>query len=265
MILTCQQTLEARLDMSPITPECIKLSESQLMHKELHYGTEKLSVGELFTLSNQAENKLVIQGSNNKMDCLGATMQHGSLLIEGDAGHYLGRFMRGGQIQLSGTAGAYTACAMHNGLIVVGGDVGDYAAASPAGLAYGMQGGTLLVKGQAGHRLGERMRRGTIMVQGAIGDYCAARMVAGTIVALSAIGQNPAFMMRRGTLLAKQSNVEIATPFFADCGYHEFNFLPLLFNYLSAVGGQALRTSHYAHRWVGDRSVNGQGEVLLIH
>ena len=264
MIITCRHRLEARLNMSPITPDCAQLSESQLARVKLRYGTEEVQLGDMFDLSRRAKDKMIIRDSSDKMDYLGADVRRGSLFIDGDAGHYLGRFMRGGQIHLNGSAGAYIACAMRDGLISVAGDVDDYAAASPAGLVYGMRGGTLLIKGRAGHRLGERMRRGIIMVQGAIGDYCAARMVAGTIVALSAVGKNPAFMMRRGTLLAKRSSAAIETPFFADCGYHEFSFLPLLFNYLSEASGQPLKASHYAHRWVGDRSVDGLGELLLV-
>lgn len=265
MIIVCKRKLKARLDMSPIVPGCARLSKSQLAKTELQYGAEKIQLGDAFEVSDQEKDKMIVRDSTDKMDFLGAAMRQGTLLIEGNAGHYLGRFMQGGQIHLDGSAGAYTACAMRGGLIAIAGDVGDYAAASPAGFLYGMQGGTLLVKGRAGHRLGERMRRGTIMVKGAIGDYCAARMVAGTIVALSAIGQNPAFMMKRGTLLVKKSAIQIETPFFADCGYHEFSFLPLLFNHLSEVGGQPLKTSHYAHRWVGDRSVDGYGEILLTY
>lgn len=265
MIVACRHKPEARLDMSPITPDCAQLGESQLARIKLQYGTEEVRLGDMFAISHCAtKDKLVIRDSNDKMDYLGAAVQSGNLFIEGDAGHYLGRFMRGGQIYLNGSAGAYLACAMRDGLISVAGDVDDYAAASPAGLVHGMLGGTLLIKGRAGHRLGERMRRGTIMVRGTIGDYCAARMVAGTIVALSAVGKNPAFMMRRGTLLVKRSSAEIETPFFADCGYHEFSFLPLLFNYLSEASGQPLKASHYAHRWVGDRSVDGLGEILIV-
>ena len=264
MIISCKHKLESRLDMSPITPDCAQSTESELGKTQLQYGAERVSLGDMFALSKQEKDKMIIRNSSDKMDYLGSATQRGSLFIEGDAGHYLGRFMQGGQIHVSGSAGAYLACAMDNGFISVGGNVGDYAAASPAGLFYGMRGGTLLIKGGAGCRLAERMRRGTIMVQGAIGDYCAARMVAGTVVAMSSLGKNPAFMMKRGTLLAKQSHAEIDETFFSDCGYHEFGFLTLLFNYLSELSGQTLKINHYARRWVGDRSVDGRGEILLI-
>ena len=52
----------------------------------------------------------------------------------------------------------------------------------------GMTGGTLIIHGNAGARLGDRMRRGLVLVGGDAGDFAASRLVAGTIGIAGRVG-----------------------------------------------------------------------------
>ena len=88
----------------------------------------------------------------------------------------------------------------------------------------GMQGGTVILKGNGGSRLGDNMRRGTILVEGNVADYCGSRMIAGTIAVMGTVGDHVGYGMRRGTLLLWQKPKLSAT--FADCGFHTVRLLP---------------------------------------
>ncbi len=108
-----------------------------------------------------------------------------TLVVDGDAGSF-GRLRDGGR---------------HGSTI--GGDVGDFAASTLPGSIDGMRGGTLIVRGDAGARFGDRMRRGTALVFGDAGDFAASRMVAGTIAHRWAGRRtSSAYGMRRGIALA---------------------------------------------------------------
>jgi formylmethanofuran dehydrogenase subunit C len=130
----------------------------------------------------------------------------------------------------------------------------------------GMSGGLVVVRGNAGDRVGDRMRRGTIIVEGDVGGYAASRMIAGTVVALgSAVGPYPGFAMKRGSLVLL-SRPGRTLPTFADCGRHDLAFLRLL---LRALRGRSPRLDDLAarpplvQRLAGDQSVAGKGEILL--
>jgi formylmethanofuran dehydrogenase subunit C len=129
-----------------------------------------------------------------------------------------------------------------------------------------MSGGLVLVRGDAGGRIGDRMRRGTIIVEGGIGGYAASRMIAGTVLALGpTIGPYPGFAMKRGSLiLLNRPDREL--PSFADCGRHDLGFLRLL---LRSLKGRSRPLDELAkrpclvRRLAGDHSVGGKGEILL--
>jgi formylmethanofuran dehydrogenase subunit C len=128
----------------------------------------------------------------------------------------------------------------------------------------GMRGGELIVKGNAGERLGDRMRRGLLAVLGNAGDFAASRLVAGTIAIGGALGQHPAFGMRRGTLLLAQVQPQLTPTFVATT--HDFMvFWRLLARQIAACGGpfEGL-AARSPQRFVGDLAVDGKGEVLCF-
>lgn len=104
--------------------------------------------------------EIVVTGSAD--DWLGAEMNGGQIRVHGNVGHWAGavyrggrRGMRGGEILIDGDAGDFVGHTMRRGTIVVGGDAGD-------ALGISMIAGTILVFGQSGIRHGAGMRRGTI-------------------------------------------------------------------------------------------------------
>jgi len=230
---------------------------------KLDYGNRRARVGELFDITGQNLNDLVIRNSCKLLDAIGTGMESGNICIHGNTGDYLGRNMRGGTIEVEGDSGHGTASGMHNGTIRGNGNCGDFAGAAIPGDHQGMRGGTLLVTGNAGDRSGDRMRRGRILVEGNAGDYCGARMVAGTIAVLGKVGIAPGYAMRRGTLLFEQSPASIP-PTFNDCGEHTLGFLRLLldsFAELNSRFSQLDRNRLRVRRYAGELACDGKGEL----
>lgn len=77
-------------------------------------------------------------------DCIGFRLQHGRIVIPGNAGDYLGEHMSGGEIVVKGNAGYY--------------------------VGYAMSGGSIAVHGNAGGHLGRYMSAGVIQIKGKIGS-----------------------------------------------------------------------------------------------
>ena len=126
-----------------------------------------------------------------------------------------------------------------------------------------MLGGTVVVKGHAGDRVGDQMRRGLILIAGNAGDYCASRMLAGTIGVLGKVGAYAGFSMHRGTLLlTAQPDLH---PTMQACGSHTLPFLNLLFKSFAPYS-QAFASlkSLRAARWLGDAANKGMGEILIV-
>jgi formylmethanofuran dehydrogenase subunit C len=231
---------------------------------ELHSGNRKLQVGELFKLSGEGTQSLVIECEGDKLERIGARMSTGHLRVQGDCGAYVGLQMRGGGIHVSGSTGGFAACQMRGGLLRIDDDAGDFLGAALPGETRGMSGGTVLVKGNVGERCGDRMRRGQILIEGHAGEYCAARMLAGTIAVMGSVGANIGFAMQRGTVLLRAMPAHLL-PTFGDCGVHELSFLKLLFQSWSALPSRyaAFSAPPRVRRIAGDLANDGRGEILI--
>jgi formylmethanofuran dehydrogenase subunit C len=106
------------------------------------------------------------------------------------------------------------------------------------------------------------MRRGLIVVNGDAGDYAGGRMVAGTIVLKRGVGRGAGFGLRRGSLILLEQPKELL-PTFGDCGVLEFDYLRLLERSFRAAGN-AIKLGDRARRLMGDMSVLGKGEMLIL-
>ena len=153
---------------------------------------------------------------------------------------------------------------LKNGLIHVRGNAGDFLAAALPGEQRGLQGGTVLVGGDAGDRVGDRMHRGMLLIEGDCGDYCGSRMGAGTIAVLGGVGASPGFAMRRGTLILH--GAPSLPPTFSDAGVHTLGFLRLMVrawrdlpSRFASIAGDMVRV----RRFVGDAGNGGRGEILV--
>jgi formylmethanofuran dehydrogenase subunit C len=113
----------------------------------------------LFTVTSGDPDDLRLIGDCGKLDRIGAEMTRGAITIEGDAGAYLGHAMRGGRIRAHGSVGIGAAMEMRGGEIEIDSGAGDFLGGARPGEMKGMSGGLVVVRGDAGDRVGDRMRR----------------------------------------------------------------------------------------------------------
>jgi formylmethanofuran dehydrogenase subunit C len=153
---------------------------------------------------------------------------------------------------------------MKKGFLTINGNAGDFLGGALPGNKMGMKGGTVLVKGNAGERVGDHLRRGVILIEGNAGDYCGSRMTAGTIAVMGQVGNHLGYAMRRGTLLL-WNQPKIPTTF-NDCGTHTLAFLPLLFASFKSLNSKFADSAaafNRVQRFGGDMAEMGRGEVLI--
>lgn len=253
-----------RLDLSRLLPETLA-PMGVIEIERLPIGTTKrqLKVADVFAVSGSPGSTLVIEGSSDRLDFLGAGMTKGTIAAEGDVGVHAGWRMKGGRLEIRGNAGPYLGAAMAGGEILAGGNAGDSAGGFRPGDRYGMTGGLIFVGGSVGAQAGERMRRGTIVSRGRCGAFAGARMMGGTLWAEGGFGRGVGLSLRRGTLIGP--SVEELPPTFADCGKHDLLVLRLLANYLAAtLGTRAPRpVAGPVRKFAGDMAALGRGELLV--
>ena len=163
----------------------------------------------LFKLKGTDATKLRFVGTDARCDRIGQELTEGEIIVDGDAGAYLGSKMRAGKIAVSGSAGALAGASMRGGTIDIARNAGERAGGVAVGEAHGMRGGRLSIGGKAGALLGERMRRGLIVGRGGAGDYAGGRMIAGTILLKGRVGRWAGYGLRRGSLILDKEPKEL--------------------------------------------------------
>ncbi len=267
LTFTLKNRPQYTLDVSPLTPDRLAGKQLDSVKKiKLAYGKEIVNAGELFDVKGRRSDDIIFEKSCDKLVCIGQGMTKGSIRIKGDVGNFAGKRMTGGELTVYGNTGSWSGNSMTGGRIEITGNAGDYVGAGQPGDAFGMSNGMINIRGNAGERVGDRMRRGIIIVQGKAGDYCGNRIHAGTIIILDKVGKYPGCGMRRGTLILAKKPAHIAATF-KNCGDLKMQFLRLLFTQLANTGGDLALFRKYgpvAHRFSGDLSRNGKGEILLL-
>ena len=269
LVFTLKAVPRLRVDMRGVTPAVLAaLNREAIAGQPVWHGNERVALADLFSIVVRERRDdmpaLRLIGDLARFDRIGWAMESGRIEIDGTAGDYLGALMLAGEIRCGGNAGMFAGCEMAGGALHIDGNTGDFAAATQPGSMDGMRGGELIVRGNAGDRLGDRMRRGLLVVYGNTGDFTASRLVAGTIAIGGTPGAHPAFGMRRGTLVLAQTRVELAPTFVPTT--HDFVVIwRLLARQISAMGGpfESLAT-RMPQRQVGDLAVDGKGEVLQV-
>lgn len=255
-----------RIDMAALTPDRLAGRRTDDVRRvPLWLGNRQIAAGDLFAVSGEVGDHLVIQSDSDRLDAIGHRMTRGQILVDGQAGACLGRQMSGGLLHVTGDAGIFAGSAMAGGTLRIDGCAGDFLGGAMAGERQGMRGGRVHVRGDAGDRVGDHQRRGIILIEGNAGDYCGARMVAGTIAVLGRSGAGVGLAMRRGTLLL--TTEPDLPPTFNDSGTHELGFLALLYRELEQGEGPFSllhRRGSRVRRWLGDLACDGKGEVLLL-
>ncbi len=122
---------------------------------------------------------------------LAAGIDHGEVVIEGDAGDYLGVLNDGGTIRVTKDTGKYLGDNMTTGTIIVEGDA-DFGAAQ---YCYG---GTVVVHGDAGDFTATMNKGATIIVEGDVGDEAGTYMLKGDLIILGNAGENLANYLIHG-------------------------------------------------------------------
>jgi formylmethanofuran dehydrogenase subunit C len=266
LTFTLKTASKQRIDAAPLTPD--RLAGKPLEDIGailLQTGNRQLRADELFAIEGDDAGSVIFKGATGKLDYVGLGLSQGEIRVEGDAGSYVGMQMKGGKLTVSGTVGAYAACEMKDGNLCIGGNAGDFLGACLPGNKKGMAGGVVIVKGDAGDRVGDHMRRGAILIEGNAGSYLGSRMTAGTIAVLGTTGEHIGFAMGRGTLLLARAPAAIPSTF-NDCGTHTLNFIPLL---LKGFAGLDTRFAEMCdqlkrvRRYAGDMCSLGKGEILV--
>ncbi|MGD9785256.1 MAG: formylmethanofuran dehydrogenase subunit C [Hyphomicrobiaceae bacterium] len=264
LTLTLTSAPDGRLDLSALTPAAISgLSNGDIGKLPLGEGASAPKVGDHFRIAGTAGERLVLDGATGQLDLVGARLDTGTIVVEGDVGAFAAANMRGGRLEIAGSAGAGLGAAMRDGIVHVRGNTADSTGGIRFGERYGMQGGTILVEGNVGPRAGDRMRRGTIIARGNFGAHAGARMMGGTLWAEGGFGDEPGIQMRRGTLIAPRTGRLLPT--FRDGGVHDLVILRILSrDTAQRLGSLAPKPLPARVRKLsGDLAIFGKGELLL--
>ena len=267
LTFTLKNKPEFTLDVSVLTPDKLaKKNRTQIKSLKLDYGTKKVAVADLFSITGNDPNNIEIHKSSDRVICVGKGISHGTIEVKGNVGDLLGQHMKGGHIKINGNTGSWTGNGMSGGRIDITGNAGHHVGAGKPGDAFGMNEGFINIKGSAGDRVGDRMRRGIITIHGKAGDYCGSRMHAGTILVLDKAGKNVGTGMRRGTIILSKKPKHIVATFKSN-GNLKMQFLRLLFTQFVAMGKEFAKFKNFdpeVHRFSGDLARNGKGEILIL-
>lgn len=203
-----------------------------------------VSLGDLFEVRGGPGGRTRLLGDLALMDGIGAGLTRGELLVDGNAGAYLGRRMRGGFIEVRGSAGAR-------------------AGAADPGAKRGMSGGEILIRGSAGPGAGAGARRGLIVVEGDAAEHAARAMIAGSLVVLGSLGPDAGLFSRRGSIVVLGPHLPPA-PYRYACTYRPPH-LRVTLTYLKARRGVPVTPEQIAgayRRYSGDLAELGAGEIL---
>ena len=242
------------------------MTTSDIAEITLKVGGVAQRLGDLFEIESQpGDQHLKIQNADSNFRYVGAEMNGGRIVVEGDVGDYLGYGLIQGDIMVNGNAGNFAASGQRNGLIHVKGSVGDYAGGAADSEMQGLKGGTLMITGNSGDFLGYKMRRGIIVAHDNVGDYCANNMIAGTIILGNRCGGFLGLGMRRGTVIFLDK-VKLELPTFNLSGSFSLPFLTILRHHLHSINhhvAMRLAKIRKVKRFCGDLGYDGQGEVLV--
>lgn len=128
-----------------------------------------------------------------KLAGLAAGLKNGELIVDGNAGDYLGVLNAGATIHVTKNAARYLADNMTQGTIIVEGNA-DYGAGQ---YCYG---GTIVIRGSAGDFTATMNKGATIIVAGDVGDEVGTYMLKGDLVVVGNAGFNFANYLIRGNV-----------------------------------------------------------------
>ena len=220
---------------------------------------------------NPEDKQIECSGDFSRVHFLGAGMQSGTIIVQGNVGRHSGEQMRGGKLLIKGSVADWFACGMEGGEIHVHGDAANNAVGSLPGDRQGMTGGRVIIDGSVGALAGSRMRRGLLAIGGNAGDATGFELLAGTILVAGQPGPHTGLGMRRGSIVllgTKSFCHEASTyipPTFLQGGIWRPTFMALLGRHLVNTGFSAARKTAWRdpwQQWHGDSLAGCRGEIL---
>ena len=124
---------------------------------------------------------------------LAAGLKHGEVVIQGDAGDYVGVLNAGATIRVTKDASRYVADNMTAGTVVIEGNA-DY------GTGQYCYGGLVIVRGNSGDFTATMNKGATIIVCGNVGDEAGTYMLKGDLIVLGNAGEHFANYLIRGNV-----------------------------------------------------------------
>ena len=220
---------------------------------------------------NPEDEQIECCGDFSRVHFLGAGMQSGTIIVQGNLGRHSGEQMTGGKLLIKGSAADWLACGMRGGEIRVLGDAGDNAVGSLPGDRQGMIGGQVIIDGSVGSLAGSRMRRGLLAIGGNAGEATGFELLAGTILIAGQPGPHTGLGMRRGSIVLlgiKSFSHEASAyipPTFLKGGIWRPAFMALLEKHLVNTGFPAAQKTAWTgpwQQWHGDSLAGCRGEIL---
>ena len=267
LTLSLKKIPEVPLEVEGVLPASFRQLDSNARARfPIHYGKEVHPLTDWFDITGNLEDETMVwSGDLSRVHWIGAGLNSGLIIIEGNVGRHLGSEMTDGAIRVSGDASDWVGAEMRGGTIQVDGSAGHLVGAAYRGSPVGMRGGTIFVHGNAGNEIGHSMCRGTIAVSGDVGDLAAFGMRAGTIVIGGKAGIRHGANMIRGTLIYITDAEVPLLPTFRHGAVQQATVLRLIARELSQAGFSM------GHDWAdrefrlyhGDFLAGGRGEVWL--
>ena len=222
ILLKLKIKLERPFDASAIAPDSFTGKSLQEIEKlEIWLGNRRTTLGEIFDVSGESSQNtedisIEIDGDLSKARRIGKQMTSGRIIMNGNAGLYLGDGMKGGEIHVNGNADSWVGFDMKGGIIEIEGDAGDFVGSSYRGSRNGMSGGTIIIKGNAGSEVGCWMKDGVIRVEGDIGLFAGIHMQGGTILIAGNSSGRLGAEMTKGKVILMGKVPAILPSFIAD-------------------------------------------------
>jgi formylmethanofuran dehydrogenase subunit C len=246
LTLTLRSQPPCLVDAAPLIPERLSGFESdEVAAMTLRCGGDRIPIGDLFDVSGDGGEELILAGDLRRFDGVGARMSGGEVVVRGDVGAWAGAEMAGGVLRIFG-------------------DAGHRVGAAYPGASAGMTGGEIVVAGDAGEEAGAGMRRGLVAVGGRTGGGAGLAMLAGTVIALGGIGADAGLGNRRGSLVSGRAVEPL--PSYVYATRYRPPALGLQLRRARELGltvDDPLLRGTWA-RWSGDVTELSRGEILIF-
>ncbi|MCG8323887.1 MAG: formylmethanofuran dehydrogenase subunit C [Thiotrichales bacterium] len=254
------------LEVPCLNPDKLDGQNAGAIEKQaVMHGNEKVSIGDFFKVTGDANGELRIEGTLDRVKYIGAGLSSGRIHVTGNVGEHIGSAMSGGEIIVDGNAGDWVAPEMSGGRVIIRGDAGHLAGSAHRGSSSGITGGEIFIHGNCRNETGHAMRNGLIVIGGNSGDFTGVNMLAGTILVLGQPGIRSGAGMKRGSIVSMQE-AEMLPTFTYACNYRP-DWLRVLLLYLKsqkfAIPDESLAAQY--QRWTGDAVELNKGEILLLN